>query len=62
MKPKFYECGICGAMHSNDWHGDCRDNESRFDTEELDEEFGRDGWEEVPMVAGEKAVVLSAAS
>jgi hypothetical protein len=46
-KPTFYECGICGAMHNVVWHGDCRQDDARFDCEALDEKFGRDGWEEV---------------
>lgn len=26
----YYDCGICGAMHRTDWHGDCREDAARF--------------------------------
>lgn len=47
--PRFYECGICGAMHSADWDGDCRQDDARFDVEMLDERYGINGWTEVDM-------------
>ncbi len=52
--PRFYECGICGSYHYNYWNGDCREDAARFDVEELDERFGVDGWEEVPMSEDEE--------
>jgi hypothetical protein len=47
----FYECGICGAWHDNDWHGDCREDAARFTLEEIEAEHGEEGigWIEVPM-------------
>ena len=49
MKPKYYECGICGQWHSIDWDGDCREDAARFNPEDLDSKHGPDGWDEVPM-------------
>ena len=49
MKPKFYECGICGAYHSVNWNGDCREDKARHFADELDKQYGLDGWEEVSM-------------
>lgn len=50
-KRQFYDCGICGAMHSAAWDGDCRQDNARFDIDQLDQRFGCDGWEEVDMPA-----------
>lgn len=47
--PKFYECGICDAMHWRKWNGDCRQNDARFFADELDEHYGFNGWSEVDM-------------
>jgi len=49
MKPKFYECGICGAWHRLEWDGDCREDAARFFADDLDQELGLDGWEAVAM-------------
>lgn len=49
QKPKFYECGICGAWHSDSFTGDCREDSARFNMEDLDSKYGVEGWEEVPM-------------
>jgi len=46
---QFYECGICGHYHPIEWDGDCRDDTNRFSGNQLDDKFGQDGWEEVPM-------------
>lgn len=44
---RFYECGCCGAYHSDEWYGDCRQNNARFFADELDAQFGFDGWTDV---------------
>jgi hypothetical protein len=51
--PKFYSCGICGSYHSIDWDGDCREDQARFDPEQLDAAHGVTGWEEVDMPGSE---------
>ncbi|HEY6766622.1 MAG TPA: hypothetical protein VI386_17825 [Candidatus Sulfotelmatobacter sp.] len=51
--PQFYECGICGHCHPILWDGDCRDDNNRFTNQELDDKYGADGWEEVPMPGSE---------
>lgn len=43
----FYECECCGALHSVEWDGDCRQDNARFFAEELDERFGFNGWTEI---------------
>jgi hypothetical protein len=48
-KPTFYECGICGAYHSADWNGDCREDAARIDPNDLDKKYGFDGWREIDM-------------
>lgn len=48
-KPKFYECGICSHWHSLEWNGDCRENAARFFSDQLDEKYGKFGWEPVDM-------------
>lgn len=48
-RPKFYECGICGAHHSVDFSGDCRQNSARLDPSDLDARYGALGWDEVEM-------------
>jgi hypothetical protein len=51
-EPKFYECGICGAYHPAEWIGDCREDAvARFNMDELDDEYGVFGWDEVPRPA-----------
>jgi hypothetical protein len=51
VKPKFYECGICGHYHPAEWNGDCREDSNRFTATDLEEKHGKadEGWEEVPM-------------
>lgn len=51
IKPKYYECGICGHYHPLEWDGDCRDDANRFTIMEVEEKHGEEGigWEEVPM-------------
>lgn len=49
MKPVFYDCEICGALHRWEFNGDCREDEGRFSCEGLDALYGRDGWEERSM-------------
>jgi hypothetical protein len=51
---KFYECGICGHCHPLTWDGDCRDDSNRFTNQELDDKYGVNGWEEVPMSGSEE--------
>ena len=45
--PKYERCGSCDCYHSVDYFGDCRDNNHRFNMDELDEKHGDLGWEEV---------------
>ncbi len=33
----FEECGCCGEYHRDTWFGDCRNDEERFNLEEIDE-------------------------
>lgn len=49
VKPTYYECGICGAMHSASFTGDCREDSARFDVDDLDANHGPNGWEEIAM-------------
>lgn len=49
QKPQFYECGCCSHHHPANWDGDCRDDEHRYSLNRLEDEFGNDGWEEVPQ-------------
>lgn len=51
--PKYYPCDICGAWHSADWDGDCREDLARFALDELDARHGPRGWAEVPMPGAE---------
>ena len=45
--PSFVECGSCGAYHKVDFYGDCRDDGERFGPDQLDEQYGPFGWQEV---------------
>lgn len=45
--PRYYECGCCGAFHSAEWNGDCRQDDARFAPDELDALHGVYGWVEV---------------
>ena len=56
-KPRFYECGICTQMHSAEWNGDCRQDDARFNIEDLDAKYGQDGWEEIDMPGYETKLV-----
>jgi hypothetical protein len=47
-KPKFYECGICNSYHPVLWDGDCRDDENRFNHDDLNDKYGFIGWVEIP--------------
>ena len=51
----FYLCVICEHFHPVEWDGDCRDDNNRYTTDELDEKYGSDGWVEVPMPTTGKA-------
>ena len=53
--PEFYRCGICDCYHSVMWNGDCREDEARFNCEELDAALGVGGWNEVEMPTWENA-------
>ncbi len=44
--PVFVECGCCGAFHNIAYSGDCRNDDERFNIEDLDEMYGEDGWVE----------------
>lgn len=50
---KFYDCGICGALHPLKWDGDCREDAMRFADDELDQALGVFGWQCVDMPGGE---------
>lgn len=41
----FYECGICGHIHPWEWDGDCRDDANRLTLNELDDQYGENGYE-----------------
>lgn len=46
-RPKFFQCGCCDHWHPQGWTGDCRDNDARFTTGQLDILFpdkNGDGW------------------
>ena len=45
--PSFVECGSCGAYHRVGFYGVCRDDEERFGPDQLDEQYGPSGWQEV---------------
>jgi hypothetical protein len=49
MKPRYYDCGICGHNHPWDWDGDCREDANRFTDMELDAKHGQDGYELASM-------------
>jgi hypothetical protein len=46
-KNTYYRCGGCDAYHSTNWDGDCRDDASRLNPEDLDKKHGPTGWHEV---------------
>ena len=45
----YYECGICGHHHPIEWDGDCREDNSRFTSGQLDNHHGAFNWTEVEM-------------
>lgn len=45
MKPKYYDCEICGHIHPWEWDGDCRDDANRFTCSELESKHRRTGFE-----------------
>jgi len=47
MLPRFYHCGCCEQYHAVEFDGDCRDDSARFNPEDLDEQYGDHGWEEI---------------
>jgi hypothetical protein len=51
--PAYYNCGICDHWHAEDFNGDCRADDARFYTSDLDEKHGVDGWESVGMPGSE---------
>lgn len=54
IKPQFFRCGCCDAYHSTQWFGDCRENTARFNAEDLDRQYGWNGWTDVtPEKEGE---------
>jgi hypothetical protein len=61
-KPEFYECPSCGAFHPGEFMGDCRDDNSRFDLDELNSAFGATGWTEVDMIPPDPLPNLTAAA
>ena len=46
-KPVFFQCGCCEEYHRVDFFGDCRQDDERFNPDELDAKYGFDGWVEV---------------
>lgn len=48
-KTAYYECGICGQYHNIEFDGDCRQDDARFNPEDLDTKHGQFGWVEVDM-------------
>lgn len=50
-KPTFYECGICGHWHNAMWDGDCREDNARFFSDQLDAKYGPLGWTVIEMDA-----------
>ena len=48
-KPQFYECGCCTQLHNITFTGDCRQDDARFNPEDLDQLYGQDGWEEIEL-------------
>jgi hypothetical protein len=40
------ECGCCSEYHLADYFGDCRDDAHRFTSDQLDHQYGLDGWYE----------------
>jgi hypothetical protein len=45
----FYECGICDCLHPAKFEGDCRDDNNRFNADQLDQKYGPENWTAVPM-------------
>ena|SRR3990167_7440931 len=43
----YYDCDCCGAMHANEFTGDCRDDAARLDIYEIDSHHGLNNWSEV---------------
>ena len=43
-RPQFYECGCCVHWHRADFTGDCRDDDQRFTTGQLDILFPDLSW------------------
>ncbi len=48
-KPTYYECGICDHLHDARWDGDCRDDNTRFNIDDLNKLWGPFNWEEIEM-------------
>jgi len=46
---EYYQCGICEQYHAQAFNGDCRQDDARFNPEELDQKHGEENWVEVPM-------------
>ncbi len=42
---KIIECGCCGHLHKAEFDGECRERNSRFTPDMLDERYGVAGWE-----------------
>jgi hypothetical protein len=41
--PTFVLCGCCEHYHAANWFGDCRDDDHRFTTDQLEQKYGREG-------------------
>lgn len=49
IKPKYYECDICGYIHPWEWDGDCRYDAKLFTDECLDKMHGQGFYELATM-------------
>lgn len=57
----FYRCGCCESYHPAQFAGDCRDDNNRFDADELDSRYGWNRWTEIEMSDADDYPVSDAA-
>ena len=60
--PAYYECGICSQYHAASWTGDCRQDDARFNVEDLDRVHDVDGWREVAVPGSEDCQKLTSST
>ncbi len=46
-KQQYYECGICDNYHYIEFNGDCRDDDERFQLDEIPLDAEIISWEEM---------------